>query len=486
MSTLTIGGTTCELLEGWNVTYKRKHRATFSGTIYFTTESISFGDDVILMDGATTVFVGILKGLVKYDPFETGQVLYLDINADDNSAICDRRVIAAAIESITAADAITTYILPVLADEGITAGTIDADFTISRDIWRYYKASECLDRLADINVGYFWYVDNDRKLHFLHGDNAPAVNLDPEVNFTGFKSTRDMEVYRNTQYVITPEVRTTPQYNEIASPVADGASRTFTTRFPIAEKPLYFWTTQDYFAGTIVWDAVDLADIGVNGYDEDKKWYWSYNSQSITQADTETVLPVGGAIKVSYIGLRKAVLKITNQAEINDRRLKETSSSGIYDDVEEITGMDDFYAATQYAKAILSKYSELSDKCEFETYDPRFIQGSRIHVNLPFFGVIASYLIDTISITQEDQFVKYAITALDSASIGEWEKFFFDIYKAQRKVVLNEDEILTFINGIDEPINITDNWVVEIHTGWTLPFTLPVSPMGTVIPGGVI
>jgi hypothetical protein len=484
MSTLTIGGVACTLLDGWNVTYKRKHRATFSGTIYLTTENIDFGDDLVLMDGTTELFVGIVKGIEKYDPFETRKVLYLDISADDNSAICDRRVIAASIESITAATAITTYVIPALADEGITAGTIDADFTITRDIWRYYPASECLNRLADVNVGYFWYVDSSRKLHFLHEDSAPVVNLDDTVNFTDFRLTQDMDFYRNSQYVITPEVRTTPQYNEIGSPLADGVTRTFTTRFPLAEAPLYFWYTTNYFASPITWNLVAASDIGVNGYDTGKKWYWSYNSQEITQADTETVLPANGAIKISYVGLKKAVLKITNQAEINDRKAKETNSSGIYEAVQEITGMDDFYTATQYARAILSKFSQIGDKCEFDTFDPKFVQGYRINAVLPFYGVAGTFLIDSIIITQEEQQIHYAITAFDSESIGEWEKFFYDLYKAQRKVVLNEDEILTFISGIDEPVNVTDQWSVVIHTGLTLPFTLPFV-LGSTIVGGV-
>lgn len=484
MSTLTIGGVTRTLLDGWNVCYKMKHRATFTGSIFADANPIDFGDDVVLMDGATTIFVGVVKGKVTYDPFDTRKVLYIDIDADDNSAIADRRVIAAAIEGITAAAAITTYVIPALAGEGVTAGTIDADFTVSRDIWRYYKASECLDRLADVNVGYFWYIDNSRKLHFLHEDSATVVNLDDTVNFTDFRLTQNMDTYRNTQIVVTPRLRTTPQYNEIASPLADGLTRTFTTRFPLAEQPLYFWYTLDYFADPIDWVNVLISDIGVNGFDTGKKWYWSYDSPEITQSDTETVLPANGAIKVSYIGLKNGVLKMSNQAEINDRKSKETTSSGIYEAVEEITGMDDFYAASQYTRAMLAKFSQISDKCEFETYDPRFIQGAKINAVLPFYGVATSFLVDTIMIVQESQRVLYAITAYDSESIGEWEKFFYDLYKAQRKVVLNEDEILTVINGIDEPINITDQWSVVIHTGWTLPFTFPVV-MGSTITGGV-
>lgn len=470
MITCTLDGNSIEIMDDWIATYKSKHRSTFQCTT--TNQTLNFGDELELKNGSEIIFKGIVSGLKKFDPYDTKQVLMITIEGKDYSAIADKRVIAQVLSAVKAEDAITNYILPILAEEGITAGTIDADFTINRDVWRYFKVSECLDRLADCQVGYYWYIDFNKKLHFLNVNSASIVTLNDSTNYTNMVAYRDMDTYRNTQYLITPDSRTVSQPNEVCSPQADGSTRTFMTRYPIAEEPTLSYTN-DVTVVTPTWVNINAADVGVNGFDDGMKWYWSYNSNTLTQADTETVLPAKGAIRATYIGLRKAVIKVTNETAIDDRKIKE-GNSGIYEEVQELLDMDDFYEACKYCRNLLTKYCDIADKIEFDTHDSKFVRGYRILFDSVFFLTQAYYLIDSIIVTQETPVLcKYSITAFDSTSIGQWEKYFYDLYKNQRKVVLNADEILTKITGIDEEINLDGLYELWTNIGFTIPFTIP-------------
>ena len=137
MSTIiTIGGVVVNAQWGWSINLRSYQRGSMTLTINpnqdGTEPSIALGDAVVVTNNGTRVFEGLVKTMEIYDGtnLANGYRCYY-LTCGDYNALADKRRVAAVVEGVTAEDAITDYILPILAAEGVTAGTIDATFTIT-------------------------------------------------------------------------------------------------------------------------------------------------------------------------------------------------------------------------------------------------------------------------------------------------------------------------------------------------------------------
>ncbi|MGL5709961.1 MAG: hypothetical protein ACRCW9_03855 [Cetobacterium sp.] len=451
----------------WQIQQKSYQRTTLSLNTCENVLNIQVGQKVELFDNEAKIFSGIIKKKNTFGEYK----LECNLEVHDNNSKADKRRVNAVVTNMTVATAITTYLIPILNQEGVTLGTIDCPITIVREVWRFYKVSECLDRMKALQPEYIWFIDIDSRLHFRPKSQLPTITIDNTFRFTNFQYSQDMENYFNSLYVLGTSVRTSLQTFELLTPLADGNTRTFVCRFPLSQAP----TRLEWYNGSI-WQDIALTDIGINGIDTGKKWYWSYNSNSITQDTSETVLAVGQAVRLHYYGLRPLVMKNENLAEITNRQLLE-GGSGIYDQLQEISGLDDLSQATQYVASVLGQYSELCDQISFTTLSPIDIY-SNIVFNLPYYGISnMKMLVDSITITQTvnegREKVKYSVKTIDSATFGGWESYFYDIIKNQRKYTLNEADILLEIKGINESVGIDSNIWFNAYSGSPLPQTLP-------------
>ena len=465
--TCKINGALHGMRWDWQIQQRSYQRTTLTMNTCDNILSIMLGQTVEIFDKEAKIFSGIIK---KKNIFGD-HILECALEVHDNNAKADKRRVNAVVSNMTVATAIDTYLKPILAEENVILGTINCPITITRDIWRFYKVSECLDRMKALQPEYIWYIDIDNRLHFRPKSQLPTLTIDSSFLFTNFNYSQDMENYFNSLYVLGTSVRTSLQTYELLTPLADGNTRTFVCRFPLANAP----TRLEWYNGSI-WQDIALTDIGINGVDTGKKWYWSYNSNSITQDSSETVLAVGNAVRLHYYGLRPLVMKNENLAEITSRQSIE-GGSGVYDQLQEISGLDDLSQATQYIGSVLGQYSELCDQVSFSTLTYLDIY-SNLVINLPYYGIVnMKFLIDSITISQSNiegvEHVKYQVKCLDTASFGGWESYFYDMIKNQRKYTLNENDILLEIKGINESIGINSNIWFNAYDGSNLPQTLP-------------
>lgn len=465
--TCKINGVEHGLRWDWQIQQRSYQRTTLTMNTMDDVLNILIGQTVEIFDNSTKIFSGIIKTRNVFGEHK----LECNLEVHDNNSKADKRRVNAVVTSMTVSTAISTHIAPILAEEGVTLGIIDCPITITRDVWRFYKISECLDRMKALQPEYIWYIDIDNKLHFRPKSQLPTVTIDSSFLFTNFTYSQDMDNYFNSLYVLGNSVRTSLQTYELLTPLADGTTRTFVCRFPLSNEPV---TLETYNGST--WSTVPETDIGINGLDSGKKWYWSYNSNSLTQDSAETVLPAGNAVRLHYYGLRPLVMKNENLAEISNRQALE-GGSGIYDQLQEIGGLDDLSQATQYISSVLGQYSELCDQISFTTLS--FIDiYSNIVFNLPYYGIAnMKMLVDSVTISQSvvegvDR-VRYQVKCIDSATFGGWESYFYDIIKNQRKFTLNEADILLEIKGVNENISIDTNIWLNAYDGTALPQTLP-------------
>jgi hypothetical protein len=236
--------------------------------------------------------------------------------------------------------------------------------------------------------------------------------------------------YRNIQFVRAGDSTTAVQVDETPSPKPDGKSKTFTLRFPVATKPIIKINTV----------AIDPADIGINGLDKNKKWYWQKNSRQVTQDDAETVLPDTSTITVSYQGLKPIIVRAENTTGIDERKLQE-GGTGFYENLINEKNIDDKSAAIQFANGYLKKYGDISQKVNIYTSEQRHA-GQLIPIQSTQLDINDYYLITSANVALDDLGrARYTITAASGEDLGGWVEFFRNL-KPSEQLEVRENEIL--------------------------------------------
>lgn len=445
MRTLKIQGTTVVFESNWNVSSKINARSTASFNVLDLNglSGIDVGDDVELTNDAAVIFSGIVSNVQKSE--STPGVLEWSITCSDNCAKADKRIVADAAQSKTMKQTIIDHLLPILQEEGISADTsliIDGPF-INRVVFPYWTVSKALDHLCDL-AGLNWNIDNNKKLRvFDRAEYVAPWTLTDLVQHKNFKQSQSMTKYRNRQYVLAGTGKTSLQSTEVPTPKPDGVSRKFILRFPVAETPVI------YINGI----AVPTENIGVNGLDKDKAWYFSYGSNVISQEPEEDVLNDSDGISVDYYGMYPIRTVLDNDAGITERQSAEPGTSGIYESVVSEKSLNTVSQATDYANALILKYGNVPDKVSFSTSVNGLEAGQLITITKPLYGISESFLIESIAIRPSDgDAVLYNISALDGAAVGGWEVFFKDLIGQATAVVVDDNEVLVVVKRISATI----------------------------------
>lgn len=450
MRSYFINGQPVFVDKSWSITDKINARSTLNIKVVdlLDLENIDEGDSIEIYSDSVKIYSGIILTISKEEEYP-GRLIY-SVNAVDNSALADKRVIAKVYENKTAGYIANDLITEKLFQEGVTAGDIAEGPVIRKAVFNYIKCSEALDYIKKI-TGLNWNIDKERRLNLF--DRATYIapfQLTDKVQHSNFRQKSSLDKYRNVQYVRGGKGRTATQYNETPTPKPDGESRNFIVRFPLAEKPII-----EVNLGGSGWDTVDPDDIGVNGLDKEKKWYFSFGSQVITQENSETPLDAanGDAIRITYVGLRNLFVVVDNPIEISIRAEKETGTSGVYEALSKETSIVDAGQAIEYAQGLIKTYGEITDTISFQTEVPGLEAGQLLPVNKPLYGINDDFLIETVNIRPSGPgSIVYSVNALDGAAVGGWEEFFKELIKGNRDFVIAENEVIILLNTQTESI----------------------------------
>lgn len=218
--TITIGGTTINttndtkpyvLAKSLRIAPRADHRNECSFTIITTAATFlpKVGQELIVTESGVTKFGGIVKVAPAERPGAgTGNTttIYVDVMSDGYSSIAARRTVTAWYAGKTCGYIVGKMITDYLADEGITAGTVNAGVTLSSYVKGATSIKEILDELADLS-GYKWYIDDNKALQFLQEDTITAAAHDIVEGgvFTDFRDVQveeNLEMYRNKQFIL--------------------------------------------------------------------------------------------------------------------------------------------------------------------------------------------------------------------------------------------------------------------------------------------
>lgn len=449
-----------QLLRNWTISHKINQTSSFKCEILnisndqqvINISEIREGSNIELYDGNDKLFAGIIKTVVKSKYAE--EILQLDLTITDNNEIANRRLVASSIVNKTAGWIVKNVILPVLSEDGVVEGNIEAGPVLLKVNFNYIKCSQALNYLQTCS-GFNWKIDKDKKLNFTSTKsiNSP-FNIYDRLKFRKFKATRKYEQYRNRQYFLGGKTNTAIQEKEELVPTPDGEIRIFKTRFNLASKPII-----EVFKNNI-WQLVTADDIGIKNIDENKKYYFNYDTNEIEQDTSESVLLPGEKIRATYTGLKSIFILQENANEIKSRSVIE-AASGKYERFDINETINNVSEAYQYTNSLIKKYGEIEDKVSFVTEENGLEVGQLINVRYDELGINDDFLIESIAIKPLGiNGLEYTVSALDGTALGGWETYFKNIVESTQQTI-SEDENVIFMKSIN------DNEVIAETTSMT-------------------
>ena len=413
-------------------------------------------------DSSSLIFSGYLLFPKKFVPIGNDAIFY-DLECVDRHQIADRWLVAKTYLNTSAQDIANDLYYTYLEPEGVTIGEIDGvslfpsnSLFPSESLFpfastvileqatfpRVGTVADAMNELAEI-TGYQWYIDYDMKFYFAPrtffqaaysiNDVSPIVNINVR---------QDKSQYRNRQYIRGGLSQTDIITLEKPTPLPDGVSRTFILRFPVAEKPRIFINSSE----------INANDIGINGIDTGKKYYYTYNSNTIIQDSSESVLTSSNVIEVTYNGLVALAIVAENPAAIAERAGIE-GGTGIYERIDVNEAISSRQEALDIANGKLTKFTKILKELTYDTYTAGLAAGQLQNINLTKYGISSSdFLIDKIQISELDGTGKliYSVHAIDGETFGGWQNFYRELLRSDLKMSIRENELLVILNTIAE------------------------------------
>lgn len=412
-----------------------------------TNNPITVGQEVIINDDSTKIFAGTIDSYTKTFLRGSGGTQSrrrYNLRCIDFNQIADRRRVAATFVNQTISFIINNIVDNFLVDENITVGTISKGSTIiDQAVFNHIRITDAFDYLRDAVGGDLnWNIDFDKELTFFQrADNTGIAFTDSTCLSMTLEETR--KEYRNSQLVRAGDSTTETQVDEIPSPKPDGESRTFIMRFPLATKPVIKVDTGSGFI------TIPPEDIGINGLESNKKFYFQKNSRNITQDPGEVVLGSTDAINVSYQGLKPIIVLAEDPAGQNERAAVE-SGTGIYQALENQLTIDTKSAALQFAQGLLVRFGSIPRNVKIESETTR-TAGELIQVQSDNLEINEDYLITDVNITDIDGAgtLRYNVSGASGEDVGTWVEFFRSL-KVGEDIRIRENEVLVLLQTIQE------------------------------------
>ena len=208
--TLMIAEKRVSHLRPWKISEKLGARTTFSTTVV-KSQAPALYQTIRLFDGDVNDLSGasrlspIFEGVISnVRPYTVGCDVYYEISAVDKSRMAEYRLCSFAVENTLAGDIIRDRLLPILAADDITAGTIADGVLVKKAVFNFTKISEALTKLATISGGdYYWQIRNKRLYFGVRSARLSSTRLDHNIPYKGLAYSASADEYRNVQYVNT-------------------------------------------------------------------------------------------------------------------------------------------------------------------------------------------------------------------------------------------------------------------------------------------
>jgi hypothetical protein len=399
------------------------------------------------------LFKGVIVSLNKYklapneDP--TYRLYSYRIRCQDYQRFLDRYLVNESYTSSSCKTIIEDFILnftdPAI---GFTTNNVATGPTITKAVFSYKRVSECITEIADM-VGYDWYVDENKDLHFFQRETRDApftINDSALVNkINNFSITPDYSQVRNRVYV-RGSYYLSDNYTQTIT--ADGTSRVFN----LAWKPHDLSMT---VGGVSVSVAVDnlYADDGTYDY------FWNYTEKYIrcSEYPGKTTTPVAGTeLAITY----KYEVPILVRA---DNTISQTAiaalegGDGIYESVVKDETIESKELAQDRAQAEVENFGNAMISGSFSTLEHGFKAGQKVDISCSGYESFAgAYQIQRVTIrpvTPND--IMYIVEF--STTLYELKDLLIFLLRQGKRIKIRNDEVVDVLKIISESITLADS-----------------------------
>jgi|TARA_Y100000310_G_scaffold150013_2_gene149387 hypothetical protein len=452
--TLTIGGTdrtayyeagTLRISEKLDLRYNASF--TMSDASYRPTR----GQSVVIADGATTHFEGIITRIKRRLLIDDTTFRYF-ITCGDHTYLFQNRLVNDPYDSQTLKAIVEDIIDSKFSLEGFDTSNVLTGPTIDKAVFSNIKACEAFDMLADI-TGYHWYIGTDKQLYFEERTTSTSAfnQTDASNNFLAgsMEYTTDLKRYRNRQLVragtdLTASRTETYDANE---------TRRYGMMFPLGIAPTIRVDTGSGFGA---------ATVGIRGLETGKDWYYQKNDHFITQDDGDTPLTITGGyteqIEVTYQGLFPLSIQAEDVAEMASRASEE-GGSGVYENLVNEPDIDETAGATEIADGLLRRYGAEKEIVTYKTDGEGLRAGTLQTIDLADHDIDDTFMIVEVSgqdLKKKDGYIRYTIKAVSGEYVGGWEKMFADLLRGGRKLTIRESEVVSQTKSLSDTLNLGD------------------------------
>ncbi len=347
--------------------------------------------EIFLDDTSQNIFAGVIN-LVTQKTLSPGKKTYA-VNCSDFIRYFDKRLVVESFETNKTVDQIINTIVTSYTDPaiGFTQNNVDAPFTLLQPIvFNYRLPSEALRELAE-TLGYIWYIDKDRDVHFISKEiifSPFTLNDDLlETTATNFQISVDYSQIRNRVFVRGGYNLTSSITQNIKT---DGTRRSWTIDY----KPHDLSITVGGVSKTLGQENIDV---------DDGTFEYMYNFfEKVIFAGTLETTPVNGVIMAFTFKSERPLLA----------RVDEPDSIALVAAAEDGDGMYEYI----YKDLNLTQQAWVFRRAQMELKKHAFpkIRGSFISMD---YGFVAGHSL-TVDITGNTYNGTYVIQEVTTESIG--------------------------------------------------------------------
>lgn len=401
------------------------------------------GEVVEISDDYGLIFAGMVEE-VDESRVGTGSTNLHVLRVVDWHSLVDRRVAAKTYLAFEAGLIIRDLIQTYLGDDGIVEGIIHTGPTLSKVVMNYVQISDAIDSLAQL-AGFFWWVDERKRLHFTERDvqNAGWVQL---LHDKTVRVTRRAPLYRNREYMRGGKDSTTAQ---VETRIGDSNARSFAMGFPLAQEPSIVRTGG---AGA------GVQTVGIKGVETGKQWYWNKGDPVITQDSGQAVLTAAHSITVTYYGEFPIVVLSQDNAAIALRKAIEGFGTGQVEHVEDALDTDTRSVGFEKAAALLARYSQEGTQVRFRTHRTGLRPGQVLPVDLPTHEIDGEFLVQEVQMRVQRGIPMYDAVLVSGPEEATWTQFFRELSNLGRTAA-----DLISVGGGDAILQLTE----FVSEGWT-------------------
>ena len=401
------------------------------------TWSPSVGDEVQVLDGATSMFEGVIVKIKEV--LDGSRIQRYKVKCKDWTHYLDRKLVTERYKNKT----VNAIISALVSDyaTSFTVTNVDCGITINSIAFNYVTVSQAIQMLAE-QVNYSWYVGYDKDIHFFDKNaELSSFNLtdtNGKYIFNSLKIKDDLSQLRNKVIVRGGDKEGTQRTETFDS---DGEQTTFPLGYKYSAKPTVT------VSGTPLTVGLDFVD-----QDTDYDVMWNFNEKYIRL--TGSPFNEGSPVAATGTPLIPILIEAEEPASI--------ATYGYYEFRKVDKSIETSEEARQYAAAQLYAYKATIKEGTFDTYESGLRSGQTINIQSTIRGIDEDFLVQSVSLKMrgpDDGFWRVELATLRTVGIIDFLQRL--LLGETKKIDVGENEVLEKIRTDHQDIQITEAIALE-------------------------